>query len=67
MSIGRIWVFDETKLKEALDRYEADALKAYPHQEERIRLTVAAMRDFLHSEYADKLVMGGANRENREE
>jgi hypothetical protein len=67
MSIGRIWVFDETKLEEALARYEAASLEAYPHQEERIRITVAAMRDFLHSQYADKLVMGGANRENLEE
>jgi len=67
MSIGRIWVFDETKLEEALARYEAASLEAYPQQEERIRITVAAMRDFLHSHHADKLVMGGVNRENSDE
>lgn len=60
MSRGRIWVFDESKLDEALERYEAAALEAYPRQEERIRLTVVAMRDFLYSEHADKLTMGGS-------
>jgi hypothetical protein len=58
MAVGRIWVFDEGKLEEALARYEAAAMRAYPGQEERIRVTVAAMRDFLHSEFADKLVLG---------
>ena len=51
-------MFDEGKLEEALARYEAAAMRAYPGQEERIRVTVAAMRDFLHSEFADKLVLG---------
>jgi hypothetical protein len=60
MDKARIWVFDESKLEEALARYEAAALDAYPHQEERVRITVAAIRDFLHSEHADKLVMGGS-------
>ena len=59
MNRGRIWVFDESKLEEALARYEAAALEAYPKQEERIRITVAAMRDFMYSEHADKLIMGG--------
>jgi hypothetical protein len=58
MKTGRIWVFDENRLEESLLRYEEAALAAYPHQEERIRITVAAMRDFLYSEYADPLVMG---------
>jgi hypothetical protein len=60
MTAGRIWVFDEGKLEEALARYEAEAIRAYPGQEERIRVTVAAMRDFLYSEVADKLVLGAA-------
>ena len=64
MTIGRIWVFDEAKLDDALVRYEAAALEAYPHQQELIRITVAAMRDFLYSEHADKLVLGSAGREN---
>jgi hypothetical protein len=58
MKTGRIWVFDETRLEESLQAYQQAALEAYPNQEERIRITVAAMRDFLHSEYADPLVMG---------
>jgi hypothetical protein len=59
MDKTRIWVFDESKLEEALARYQAAALDAYPHQEERVKITVAAVRDFLRSEHADKLVMGG--------
>ena len=65
MTAGRIWVFDEGKLEEALARYETEAIRAYPGQEERIRVTVVAMRDFLYSKFADRLVMGGA-RENDE-
>ena len=57
MKTGRIWVFDENRLEESLQTYEQAALAAYPHQEERIRITVAAMRDFLHSDFADPLVM----------
>jgi hypothetical protein len=62
MKTGRIWVFDESRLEESLLAYEQAALDAYPHQEERIRITVAAMRDFLHSEYADPLVMGNLDK-----
>jgi hypothetical protein len=58
MKTGRIWVFDESRLEESLEAYRQAALDAYPHQEERIRTTVAAMRDFLYSEFADPLVMG---------
>ena len=50
MKTGRIWVFDETRLEESLEAYRQAALEAYPHQEELIRITVAAMRDFLYSE-----------------
>ena len=66
MTVGRIWVFDEGKLEDALARYEAAAIRSYPGQEERIRVTVAALRDFLYSEFADKLVLGSAAREKDE-
>ena len=58
MKTGRIWVFDENRLEESLEAYRNAAIEAYPGQEERIRITVAAMRDFLHSEFAEPLVMG---------
>ena len=57
--MGRIWVFDEGRLERALTAYEEASIAAYPQQEERIRTTLAAMRDFLHSEYAESLVMDG--------
>lgn len=56
-SIGRIWVFDEQALELALRDYEAEALRAYPRRADRIRLTVMAIRDFLHSDQAGTLVM----------
>lgn len=65
MTVGRIWVFDEGKLEEALARYETAAIRAYPAQQERIRVTVAAMRDFLYSEFADKLVLGAAREQDQ--
>lgn len=58
-TLGRVWVFDEASLQRAMDAYEAEALAAYPQQTERIRTTMLAMRDFLHSEYADTLKLGG--------
>ena len=58
----RIWVFDESKLDEALEAYQAEALAAYPHQSERIRTTLAAVRDFLYSPHAEKLIMKVAGR-----
>jgi len=57
--LGRIWVFDEAALGESLRGYEREALEAYPAQAERIRIAVAAIRDFLNSEHAAKLVMKG--------
>lgn len=59
MSVGRIWIFDEGKLEAALERYRDAALDAYPEQRERILITVEAMRDFLHSEHAGKLLWEG--------
>lgn len=58
-TLGRIWVFDEASLQRAMDAYEADAMAAYPHQAERIKTTMLALRDFLHSEHADALMLGG--------
>lgn len=56
-AMGPVWVFDPSRLEEALAAYQADALAAYPDQEERIRTTVVAMRDFLYSEQAAELRM----------
>jgi hypothetical protein len=55
--LGRIWVFDEDSLTEALSAYEEEALAAYPAQAERIRVAIAAIEDFLYSEHADRLIM----------
>lgn len=56
-SLGRVWVFDEAAMETALQAYVAEALAAYPHQEERILTVAAAMRDFLHSQHADALTL----------
>ena len=56
-SMGPVWVFDESRLEQALAAYQAEALAAYPRQEARILTTMAAMRDFLHSEQAVSLRM----------
>ena len=55
--LGKIWVFDESKLDEALARYRQAALQAYPQQQEKIELTLLAVKDFLVSEFAEKLTM----------
>jgi len=55
--LGKIWVFDESKLEEALERYQQDSVEAYPKQEEKIKITMLAIRDFLNSDYAEKLTM----------
>lgn len=56
-TMGPVWVFDASRLQQALEAYQADALATYPAQEARIKTTVAAMRDFLHSEHAASLRM----------
>jgi len=55
--LGKIWVFDESKLDEALASYRRASLEAYPAQQERIEITLLAIRDFLDSDYAAKLKM----------
>lgn len=59
----RIWVFDESKLDQAIETYRSAAIKAYPHQEEKINLTVLAFKDFLDSDEAAKLRMNIKNNE----
>ena len=56
-NLGKIWVFDESKLDEAIERYRQASLAGYPEQEERINITLLAIKDFLNSEYAEKLTM----------
>ena len=58
MKRSRIWIFDENRLKEALDAYQQASIDAYPKHEEQIRITVKAMEDFLNSKYAERLIMG---------
>jgi hypothetical protein len=55
--LGKIWVFDESKLDEALANYRQASLEAFPAQHERIEITLLAIKDFLVSDYADKLKM----------
>ncbi|OOY50972.1 hypothetical protein [Solemya velum gill symbiont] len=57
MKRSRIWVFDENRLNEALDGYEQESIDAYPQHEEKIRITIKAMRNYLYSDYADRLTM----------
>jgi len=54
---GKIWVFDEGKLEEAMALYQHDAIAQYPKQQQRIELTLLAVRDFLDSSQAAKLRM----------
>ncbi len=55
--LNRVWVFGEAGLEGALQAYVEEALSAYPHQAERIRMVAAGMRDFLYSEHADALTL----------
>ena len=55
--LGKIWVFDESKLDEALASYRQASLEAFPAQQERIDITLLAIKDFLDSDYANKLKM----------
>jgi hypothetical protein len=57
--LGKIWVFDEEALEKGLRAYEREAIERYPNQAERIGITLAAVRDFLHSEHAASMVMKG--------
>jgi hypothetical protein len=59
---SRIWVFNEAALEEALAAYRKEAVAAYPHQEERIGIAVAAIRDFLYGRHADALTLSRGRR-----
>jgi hypothetical protein len=47
---GRVFVFTGETLELALEEWVQEQLSAFPHREELIRITAAAMRDFLGSE-----------------
>jgi len=55
----QVFVFTGASLEAALQEWMREQIAAYPHQEERIRVTAKAMRDFLQSDAArrHKLVM----------
>lgn len=60
----QVFVFTGATLEQALDDWVAEQLAAYPHQEERIRLTALAMRDFFASPQAERYKMRlGSQRE----
>ena len=50
----RVFVFTGATLTQALDDWVAEQLAAYPHQEERIRITALAMRDFFESSHIER-------------
>jgi len=45
----RVFVFTGATFEAALREWEAEQIAAYPHREELIRITAAAMRDFFDS------------------
>ncbi|MGE5154620.1 MAG: hypothetical protein ACM3ST_11440 [Bdellovibrio bacteriovorus] len=55
----QVFVFTGAAFEAALVDWVEAQVAAYPHQEERIRITAAAMRDFLLSDAArrHKLLM----------
>jgi hypothetical protein len=48
----QVFVFAGATLEEALAEWVDEQIAAYPQQEERIRITALAMRDFLMSDVA---------------
>jgi len=57
----RVFVFTGATLERAIEDWLADQLAAYPHQEERIRITALALRDFFESPQIQhfKMMLGG--------
>jgi hypothetical protein len=53
----RVFVFTGATLERALDDWVAEQIAAYPHQEERIRITALAMRDFFESRHIERQKM----------
>lgn len=62
----KVFVFTGATLEQALDDWVADQLAAYPHQEERIRITALAMRDFFESPQIALYKMRLASQRGRE-
>jgi hypothetical protein len=56
----RVFVFTGATLRRALDDWLAEQLAAYPHREERIRITALAMQDFFESAHIErhKMMLG---------
>lgn len=50
----KVFVFTGATLERALEDWVAEQLAAYPHQEERIRITALAMRDFFASAHVER-------------
>jgi hypothetical protein len=55
----QVFVFTGATFEAAMEAWMREQIAAYPHQEERIRVTALAMRDFLQSDAArrHKLMM----------
>jgi len=60
------YVFSHSTLLEALEAWEAEQLKAFPKQKERIQITVVAMQHFLQSEQVKKhkMILSGEPKDN---
>jgi len=43
------FIFNWTTMLEALEDWEQEQIESYPHQSERIQITVVAMQHFLRS------------------
>lgn len=60
----QVFVFTGETLEQAVDEWVAVQIAAYPHQEERIRITALAIRDFFESTQVErhKMKLGGQRR-----
>ena len=48
----QVFVFTGATCSAALDEWVTEQIRAYPHQEERIRIAALALREFLMSDTA---------------
>ena len=55
------YVFSHTTLLEALEEWQQEQIKQFPHQEERIKITTIAMQYFLRSKQVlgHKMIVSG--------
>ena len=55
------YVFSHTTLLEALDEWQQEQIKQYPHQQQRIKTTAVAMQYFLRSKQVleHKMIVSG--------